>query len=74
MTATPDRVSPCCDETGALIDGDDIMAICAQDMLAQGSLAQKTVVSTVMSNAGLDAFVRKPGATMARTAVGDQRT
>jgi phosphoglucosamine mutase len=61
-----------CDETGALIDGDDIMAICAQDMLAQGSLAQKTVVSTVMSNAGLDAFVRMAGGTMARTAVGDK--
>ena len=61
-----------CDETGTLIDGDDIMAICAQDMLAQGSLAQKTVVGTVMSNAGLDAFVRKAGGEVVRTAVGDK--
>src|SRR5215469_18791667 len=59
-----------CDETGTLIDGDDIMAICAQDMLAQGNLAQKTVVSTVMSNAGLDAFVGKAGGEVVRTAVG----
>src|SRR5229473_2178385 len=56
-----------CDEAGTLIDGDDIMAICAQDMLAQGSLAQKTVVSTVMSNAGLDAFVRKAGGAVTHT-------
>src|SRR5215475_10418744 len=44
-----------CDETGTLIDGDDIMAIAALDMLKQGTLANKTLVSTVMSNAGLDA-------------------
>jgi phosphoglucosamine mutase len=61
-----------CDETGTLIDGDDIMAICAQDMLAQGNLAQKTVVGTVMSNAGLDAFVRQAGGEVVRTAVGDK--
>src|SRR5713101_1155359 len=35
-----------CDETGALIDGDDIMVVAALDMLAQGTLAQKTVVAT----------------------------
>src|SRR5467141_1555545 len=61
-----------CDETGAMIDGDDIMAICAQDMLAQGSLAQKTVVSTVMSNAGLDAAIKAAGGKILRTAVGDR--
>src|SRR5579859_5222329 len=61
-----------CDETGTLIDGDDIMAICARDMLAQGSLAQKTVVSTVMSNAGLDAFVCAAGGAVVHTAVGDK--
>src|SRR5438552_12625622 len=44
-----------CDETGAVIGGDDIMAMAALDLLAQGALAQKTLVSTVMSNAGLEA-------------------
>src|SRR5436190_14076421 len=44
-----------CDEAGKLVDGDDIMAIAGLELLAQGSLAEKTVVSTVMSNAGLDA-------------------
>ena len=44
-----------CDEKGQLIDGDDIMAIAALDMLAQNTLAEKTLVATVMSNAGLEA-------------------
>ena len=43
-----------CDEKGQLIDGDDIMAIATLEMLAEGSLEQNTLVSTVMSNAGLD--------------------
>src|SRR3954470_15162310 len=43
-----------CDETGTMIDGDDVMAIAARDMIEQGGLAEKTVVTTVMSNAGLD--------------------
>ena len=61
-----------CDETGAMIDGDDIMAIAAQDMIAQGNLAGKTVVSTVMSNAGLDAFITGCGGKLVRTSVGDK--
>jgi phosphoglucosamine mutase len=61
-----------CDETGTLIDGDDIMAIAALEMLAENSLAGKTVVSTVMSNAGLEAAIAKAGGTMIRTAVGDK--
>ncbi len=61
-----------CDETGALIDGDDIMAIAGLEMLAQGTLGEKTVVSTVMSNAGLDAVITKAGGKVLRTAVGDK--
>lgn len=61
-----------CDETGTLIDGDDIMAIAALDMLAQGTLAEKTLVATVMSNAGLDAAVRAAGGQVVRTPVGDK--
>lgn len=61
-----------CDETGTLIDGDDIMAIAALEMLADGSLAGKTLVSTVMSNAGLEAAVKTAGGHMIRTAVGDK--
>jgi phosphoglucosamine mutase len=61
-----------CDETGTLIDGDDIMAIAGLDMLANGTLGEKTLVSTVMSNAGLEAAIIKGGGRVIRTAVGDK--
>jgi len=61
-----------CDEKGNLIDGDDIMAIAALEMLAEKSLAEKTLVATVMSNAGLEAAIKKAGGKMLRTAVGDK--
>ncbi len=61
-----------CDETGTLIDGDDIMAIAALEMLAEGSLANNTLVSTVMSNAGLDAAIETAGGKVIRTDVGDK--
>jgi phosphoglucosamine mutase len=61
-----------CDEKGKLIDGDDIMAIAALDMLAQKTLAEKTLVATVMSNAGLEAAVKNAGGKILRTGVGDK--
>jgi phosphoglucosamine mutase len=61
-----------CDEKGCLIDGDDIMAACALDMLEQGTLAEKTLVTTVMSNAGLIAAVQAKGGRVLRTPVGDR--
>ena len=61
-----------CDETGTLIDGDDIMAIAALGMLAENTLAGRTLVSTVMSNAGLEAAIKQAGGQMIRTAVGDK--
>ncbi|HTR42059.1 MAG TPA: phosphoglucosamine mutase [Pseudomonadales bacterium] len=61
-----------CDENGKLVDGDDIMAVATTDMLAQGTLAEKTLVSTVMSNAGLEAAIKKAGGKIIRTAVGDK--
>jgi len=61
-----------CDEKGNLIDGDDIMAIAALELLAEKSLVKKTLVSTVMSNAGLEAAIKKAGGKMLRTAVGDK--
>jgi len=61
-----------CDENGKLIDGDDIMAIAALDMIAQKTLAKKTLVATVMSNAGLETAIKSAGGKMIRTAVGDK--
>src|SRR5437879_3675269 len=62
-----------CDEHGALIDGDDIMAIAGLEMLAQGTLAEKTLVSTMMSNAGLEAAIAAAGGRVVRTGVGDRQ-
>ncbi|MEO6183685.1 MAG: phosphoglucosamine mutase [Verrucomicrobiota bacterium] len=61
-----------CDEKGTLVDGDDIMAIAGLDMLAAGKLAKKTLVTTVMSNAGLDAAIKSAGGNVVRTDVGDR--
>jgi len=61
-----------CDEKGNLIDGDDIMAIAALDMLAQNTLVEKTLVATVMSNAGLESAIKSAGGNIIRTAVGDK--
>ncbi len=62
-----------CDEKGTLIDGDDILAIAGLDLLAQGTLAKKTLVSTVMSNAGLETAITAAGGRVVRTGVGDRQ-
>ncbi len=60
------------DEHGNLLDGDDIMAITGLEMLRAGALKEKTLVTTVMSNAGLDAAIKAAGGRTIRTAVGDK--
>ena len=49
------------DEKGNVLDGDYIMAICADRMIKEGKLKSKTLVSTIMSNMGLDEAVSKSG-------------
>jgi phosphoglucosamine mutase len=61
-----------CDETGQLLDGDDMMVIAALDLLAQGLLKEKTLVATVMSNAGVDAAISSAGGKVVRAPVGDK--
>ncbi len=60
------------DEFGNEVDGDHIMAICATDMLKQKKLRKGTLVSTVMSNMGLDIALKKAGGKVIKTAVGDR--
>ena len=60
------------DHTGAIIDGDQIMAILAADMHAEGTLAKDTVVATVMSNLGFKLAMREAGINVIETAVGDR--
>jgi phosphoglucosamine mutase len=60
------------DHTGAIVDGDQIMAILAADMHATGTLAKDTVVATVMSNLGFKLAMREAGINVVETAVGDR--
>lgn len=61
-----------CDEKGRVVDGDQIMGMCAAEASARGALNKNTVVSTVMSNLGLEKFFEKLGVRMIRTKVGDR--
>jgi phosphoglucosamine mutase len=60
------------DERGRIVDGDAIMAVLARALLAQGRLARKAVVATVMSNVGLERSLAEVGGLLVRTAVGDR--
>lgn len=60
------------DETGGVADGDETMAILATRMLERGALRGDTLVTTVMSNLGLELAVRAAGGRLVRTAVGDR--
>jgi phosphoglucosamine mutase len=60
------------DEFGNEVDGDQIMAICATEMLKQKKLHKNTLVATVMSNMGLDIALKRAGGTVIKTAVGDR--
>ena len=61
-----------CDETGEVVDGDEILAISAIDAIRRGTLSRNTLVATVMSNFGLDESLRAHGGRVLRTAVGDR--
>lgn len=60
------------DEKGTVLDGDCLMAILAARMLKQNRLKRKTLVTTIMSNMGLEEAVKKAGGKIIRTAVGDR--
>jgi phosphoglucosamine mutase len=60
------------DEKGRVVNGDAVMAICGLDLIRRKALPKKTVVSTVMSNMGLDQAIAKAGGRVLRTRVGDR--
>lgn len=61
-----------CDENGRIIDGDQIMALIAEDWHLTGRLSGGGVVATVMSNLGLERFLNGHGLDLKRTRVGDR--
>ena len=60
------------DETGKVADGDQIMALIAGLWADNGKLAKGTLVTTVMSNLGMERHLKARGLDMVRTAVGDR--
>lgn len=60
------------DEKGEVVDGDAVMAICARDLINKDQLPKNTVVSTVMSNIGLERSLAQVGGKLIRTQVGDR--
>ncbi len=60
------------DETGAVIDGDQLLALIGSEWARSGRLAGGAVVATVMSNLGLERFLGGKGVGLVRTAVGDR--
>jgi phosphoglucosamine mutase len=60
------------DSAGRLVDGDQIMVICARNLKKKGRLAENTVVVTVMSNLGLHLAMRESDIRVLETKVGDR--
>lgn len=60
------------DESGREVDGDEIIAICAEHLAGQGRLEGNTVVGTVMSNMGFEVAMRQRGINVIKTKVGDR--
>jgi phosphoglucosamine mutase len=60
------------DASGAVVDGDQILAMCALALRAAGQLRENTVVATVMSNLGFHLAMHAAGVRVITTAVGDR--
>ncbi len=60
------------DENGEIVDGDQIIGLCAFQMAEEGRLNKNTVVTTPMSNIGLETSLKEKGISMVRAQVGDR--
>lgn len=60
------------DERGKILDGDELLAICAVDLKERGKLKNNAIVATVMSNLGLEKTLGRHGIIVHRSAVGDR--
>jgi phosphoglucosamine mutase len=60
------------DEKGHVVDGDQLLAVIAENWKEEGRLAKPGVVATVMSNLGLERHLAGQGIALARTPVGDR--
>jgi len=61
-----------CDETGSVLDGDEVLTLLAVHAINENRLPKKTLVITVQSNLGVDAAINAIGGEVLRTSVGDR--
>lgn len=61
-----------CDEKGRVVNGDQILCLCAKALHGQGKLRGNTLVATVMSNLGLRDALASDGISLETTGVGDR--
>ena len=61
-----------CDESGQIVDGDQLMALIATQWKADERLTSDGIVATVMSNLGLERHLNAQGMQLVRTKVGDR--
>jgi phosphoglucosamine mutase len=61
-----------CDGAGRVVNGDGVLLVTARDLQARGQLVGSTVVSTTMSNMGLEIALKNSGIRMLRANVGDK--
>lgn len=60
------------DEHGKVVDGDAVLAVCAESLLKKKKLKDGTVVTTVMSNKALEDYIASQGGRLERVSVGDR--
>ncbi|WP_293881618.1 phosphoglucosamine mutase [Sphingomonas sp.] len=60
------------DETGRIVDGDQLMALIGTSWARHGMLQGNGIVATVMSNLGLERYLQGQGLSLERTSVGDR--
>ncbi len=61
-----------CDENGEVIDGDKVIALCALQMQADDLLNDNKIVGTILTNMGVEVFLKARGIDLVRTSVGDR--
>ena len=60
------------DEKGIIVNGDQIMTICASTFIEEGKLGNNLIVTTHMSNLGFDKTIESIGGSVIRTDIGDK--